>query len=163
MISIASKSVEIDDTLVSLIDLFWFLPISMIYIGRYICSSQNENWIHANSKFIDNFESCNWESKDQTFITVLFIKHLSLTFKAITLNTTLRDRRAHLCQFYIDRLWNENHPLHFMLPKQKEVVHNYNLRSGISRSTRPTVPVGPSARKSLSGISIPSGSYNYIF
>ena len=61
-----------------------------------------------------------------------------ITFKAITLNTTLRDRRAHLCQFYIDRLWNENHPLHFMLPKQEEVVHNYNLRSGISRSTRPT-------------------------
>ena len=52
--------------------------------------------------------------------------------------TTLSDRRAHLCQVYIDRLRNENHPLHFMLPKQEEVVHNYNLRSGISRSTRPT-------------------------
>ena len=52
--------------------------------------------------------------------------------------TTLSDRRAHLCQVYIDRLRNENHPLHFMLPKQEEVVHNYNLRSGISRSIRPT-------------------------
>ena len=52
--------------------------------------------------------------------------------------TALSDRRAHLCQVYIDRLRNENHPLHFMLPKQEEVVHNYNLRSGISRSTRPT-------------------------
>ena len=53
--------------------------------------------------------------------------------------TTLSDRRAHLCQVYIDRLRNENHTLHFMLPKQEEVVHNYyNLRSGISRSTRPT-------------------------
>ena len=65
--------------------------------------------------------------------------------------TTLSDRRAHLCQVYIDRLRNENHPLHFMLPKQEEVVHNYNLRSGIK------------ARKSLSRISIPSGLYNYIF
>ena len=49
------QSVEIDDTLVSFIDLFWFWPISSIYIGRYICSSKNENWIHANSKFIDNW------------------------------------------------------------------------------------------------------------
>ena len=31
--------VEIDDTLVSFIDLSWFLPISSIYIGRYICLS----------------------------------------------------------------------------------------------------------------------------
>ena len=49
------QSVEIDDTLVSFIDLFWFWPISSIYIGRYICSSKNENWNHANSKFIDNW------------------------------------------------------------------------------------------------------------
>ena len=33
------QSVEIDDTLVSFIDLSWFLPISSIYIGRYICPS----------------------------------------------------------------------------------------------------------------------------
>ena len=33
------QSVEIDDTLVSFIDLSWFLPISSIYIGRYICLS----------------------------------------------------------------------------------------------------------------------------
>ena len=52
--------------------------------------------------------------------------------------TTLSDRRAHLCQVYINRLRNENHPLHLMLPKQEELVHDYNLRSGISRSTRPT-------------------------
>ena len=35
------QSVEIDDTLVSFIDLSWFLPIPSIYIGRYICSSVN--------------------------------------------------------------------------------------------------------------------------
>ena len=52
--------------------------------------------------------------------------------------TTLSDGRAHLCQVYIDRPRNENHPLHLMLLKQEEVVHNYNLRSGISRSMRPT-------------------------
>ena len=33
------QSVEIDDTLVSFIDLSWFLPISSIYIARYIWSS----------------------------------------------------------------------------------------------------------------------------
>ena len=33
------QSVEIDGTLVSFIDLSWFLPISSIYIGRYICLS----------------------------------------------------------------------------------------------------------------------------
>ena len=33
------QSVEIDDTLVSFIDLSWFLPISSIYIGKYISSS----------------------------------------------------------------------------------------------------------------------------
>ena len=36
------QSVEIDGTLVSFIDLSWFLPISSIYIlyiGRYVCSS----------------------------------------------------------------------------------------------------------------------------
>ena len=39
------QSVEIDDTLVLFIDLSWFLPISSIYNGRYICSSKNENWV----------------------------------------------------------------------------------------------------------------------
>ena len=34
-----NQSVEIDDTLVSFIDLSWFLPISSIYIERYSCSS----------------------------------------------------------------------------------------------------------------------------
>ena len=33
------QSVEIDDTLIAFIDLTWFLPISSVYIGRYICSS----------------------------------------------------------------------------------------------------------------------------
>ena len=57
--------------------------------------------------------------------------------------TTLSDRRAHLCQVYIDRLRNENHPLHFMLPKQEEVVHNYNLRSGFSQHTHFSLPLWP--------------------
>ena len=73
--------------------------------------------------------------------------------------TTLSDRRAHLCQVYIDRLRNENRPLHFMLPKQEEVVHNYNLALAAPR----VLHVGPSARKSLSRISIPTDLYNYIF
>ena len=40
------QSVEKDVTL----DLPWFLPISSICIARYICSSKNENWIHATSE-----------------------------------------------------------------------------------------------------------------
>ena len=42
--------VEIDDTLVLLIDLSWFLPISSISywkIHLFICSSKNENWLPA--------------------------------------------------------------------------------------------------------------------
>ena len=44
------QSVEIDNTLVLLIDLSWFLPISSIScrkIHLFICSSKNENWLHA--------------------------------------------------------------------------------------------------------------------
>ena len=36
------QSVEIDDTLVAFIDLSWFLPISSIYIGKYISSSVHQ-------------------------------------------------------------------------------------------------------------------------
>ena len=35
------QSAEIDDTIVSFIDLSRFLPISSIHIGRNICSSKN--------------------------------------------------------------------------------------------------------------------------
>ena len=53
------QSVEIDDTLVSFINLSWFLPISSIYIGKYICSSIHSKMktVHAitNSKFVDNW------------------------------------------------------------------------------------------------------------
>ena len=31
--------------------------------------------------------------------------------------TTLNERRVHLCQVYIARLQDENHPLHFIFPK----------------------------------------------
>ena len=70
------QSVEIDDTLVSFIDLSWFLPISSIYIERYICSSKNENWIHANSTYVCWQLSCNWESKGKTILrkSYLFFK-----------------------------------------------------------------------------------------
>ena len=40
----------IDDTLVAFIALTWFLPIYL-----FICSSKNENWFHANSKFVDSW------------------------------------------------------------------------------------------------------------
>ena len=41
--------------------------------------------------------------------------------------TTLNERRVHLCQIYIARLQNENHPLHFILPKLlHEPPHQWN-------------------------------------
>ena len=44
--------------------------------------------------------------------------------------TTLKERLVHLCQVYIARLQNENHPLHCsILPKLEEVHNNYHLRS----------------------------------
>ena len=64
------QSVEIDDTLVSFLDLSWFLPISSIH---RICSSKNENWIQANSKFIDNWVA----------IEIRRIKQLSLFEKSL--------------------------------------------------------------------------------
>ena len=36
------QSVEISDTLISSIDLSWFLPISVIYIGRKVCPSVHQ-------------------------------------------------------------------------------------------------------------------------
>ena len=66
------QSVEIDDTLVSFIDLSWFLPILSICIGRYICSSKNETNFMTTVLICWQL-SCNWESKDQTIITFLKI------------------------------------------------------------------------------------------
>ena len=53
------QSVEIDDTLVSFIDLFLVGFTDFIDLHRkiylFICSSKNENWFHAGSKFVDNW------------------------------------------------------------------------------------------------------------
>ena len=87
---------------------------------------------------IPDFLSCKIEGIQKRAMRIIFpLMSYNEALNALNL-TTLSDRRAHLCQVYIDRLRNDNHPLHFMLPKQEEVVHNYNLRSGISRSKRPT-------------------------
>ena len=46
-------------------------------------------------------------------------------------NEALYALSLHLCQVYIARLQNENHPLHCsILPKLEEVHNNYHLRSG---------------------------------
>ena len=46
-------------------------------------------------------------------------------------NEALYALSLHLCQVYIARLHNENHPLHCsILPKLEEVHNNYHLRSG---------------------------------
>ena len=87
---------------------------------------------------IPDFLSYRIESIQKRAMRIIFpLMSYNEALNALNL-TTLSDSRVHLCQVYIDRLRNENHPLHFMLPKQEEVVHNYNLRSGISFSTRPT-------------------------
>ena len=38
--------------------------------------------------------------------------------------TMLNEKKGHLFQVYFARLQNENHPLHFILPKLEEVQHN---------------------------------------
>ena len=87
---------------------------------------------------IPDFLSYKIESNQKRAMGIIFpLMNYNEASNALNL-TTLSDRRTHLCQVYIDRLWNENHHFHFMLPKQEEVVHNYNLTSGISRSTHPT-------------------------
>ena len=87
---------------------------------------------------IPDFLSYKIESIQKRAMRIIFpLMSYNEALNALNL-TVLSDSRAHLCQVYIARLRNENHPLHFMLPKQEEAVHNYNLRSGISRSTRPT-------------------------
>ena len=86
---------------------------------------------------IPDFLSYKIESIQKRAMCIIFPLMNYEALNALNL-TTLSDRCAHLCQVYIDRLWNANHPLHFMLPKQEEIVHNYNLRFGISHSTRPT-------------------------
>ena len=58
------QSVEIDNTLLSFIALSWFLPISSIYIERYICSSKNEK------QYVCWQLSCNRESKDKTILSL---------------------------------------------------------------------------------------------
>ena len=69
--------------------------------------------------------------------------------------TTLNERRVYLCQFYVVRLQNENHPLHIILPKLEEVQHDYHLKSGASYRLRPICKTKrPSALKILSLLSI---------
>lgn len=70
----------------------------------------------------------------------------------ISLNlTTLSERRAHLCQVYIDRLRNENHSLHFLLPNGTSlyIITSSDLALAVSR----VLLVELSTRKSLSLIS----------
>ena len=83
---------------------------------------------------IPDFLSCKIESIQKRAMRIIFpLMNYNEALNTLNLKT-LSDRRAHLCQVYIDRIRNENHPLHLMLPKQEEVVHNYNL----SRTMRPT-------------------------
>jgi len=80
------------------------------------------------------------------YIITMFKRAMRIIFLLMNYNealnalnlTTQWERRAHLCQVYIDRLWDENHPLHLLLPKWEEFVHNYNLRSGVSCIMRPS-------------------------
>ena len=62
------QSVEIDDTLVSFIDLSRFYRFHrFIYrkIHLFFCSSKNENWFHPNSEFVDNWVAIESRIKDQ--------------------------------------------------------------------------------------------------
>ena len=87
---------------------------------------------------IPDFLSYEIESIQKRAMRIIF-PLMNYNEALIALNlTTLRERRTHLCQVYIDRLRNENHPLHLILPKREGFVHNYNLRFGVSRIMRPS-------------------------
>ena len=106
---------------------------------------------------IPNFLSHKIESIQKRAMCIIFpLMNYNEALNALNL-TTLCERRAHLCQVYIDRLRNENHPLHLLLPKWEEFVHNYNLRSGVSCITRPSCRT--KRTQSLSLISTSSGLY----
>ena len=62
------QSVEIDDTLVSFFNLSWFLPISSIYIGKYICSSIQKWKLFMQTVNLLTIE-LQLRAKDQTVIT----------------------------------------------------------------------------------------------
>ena len=86
---------------------------------------------------IPDFLSYKIESIQKRAMRIMFpLMNFNEALNALNL-TTLCERRAHLCQVYINRLRNENNPLHLLLPKWEEFVHNYNLRSGVSCITRP--------------------------
>ena len=60
---------------------------------------------------IPDFLSYKIESIQKRAMRIIFpLMNYKETLNALNL-TTLSDRRAHLCQVYIDRLQNENHPL----------------------------------------------------
>ena len=87
---------------------------------------------------IPDFLSCKIESIQKRTMCIIFpLMNYNEALNALNL-TTLCERGTHLCQVYIDRLRHENHPLHLLLPKWEEFVHNYNLRSGVSCITRPS-------------------------
>ena len=110
---------------------------------------------------IPDFLSYKIESIQKRAMRIIFcLMNDNEALNALNL-TTLSDRRAHLCQVYIDRLRNENHPLHLCSPNRRRLCIIIILDLALAPPR--VLPVGPSARKSLSRISIPSGLYNYIF
>ena len=77
------QSVEIDDTLISSIDLSWFLPISVIHIGRKVCPSVHQKIKTLFTQTVNLLTmSGNWEAKDQTFITIYRLSNI-ITYKEI--------------------------------------------------------------------------------
>ena len=66
--------------------------------------------------------------------------------------TTLNERRVHLCQVYVARLQNQNHPLYFILPKLEEVQHDIIWSQ--EQATAYAQFVRPNALKILSLLSI---------
>ena len=69
------QSVEIDDTLLSFIDLSRFYRFHRFYlkIHLFFCSvsSKNENWFHANSEFVDKGIAIESRRIRQFIITLL--------------------------------------------------------------------------------------------
>ena len=76
------QSVEIDDTLVSFIDLSRFYRFHRFTLEMHLffCSPKTENWFHANSEFVDNGVAIESRRIKQFIVTFLLKSLKNLIF-----------------------------------------------------------------------------------
>ena len=84
---------------------------------------------------IPNFLETKLETIQKGALRIIF-PHLTYEQALIEAGIeTLAERRYALCLSYILKLKDQNHPLHFLLPRSVSVKHPYNLRSATTSSS----------------------------